>query len=40
MIPQKYREYAKAYYSVKDNERAKKALEIKDYPECFFHAQQ
>ncbi|MDT7901913.1 MAG: HEPN domain-containing protein [Acidianus sp.] len=42
MIPKKYREYAKAYYSValKDNERAKKALEIKDYPECFFYAQQ
>lgn len=42
MIPPKFREYAKAFYNVaiKDNNRAKRALELKDYPECFFYSQQ
>jgi len=42
MIPFKFREYAKAFYEVakRDKERAKRALELKDYPQCFFYAQQ
>jgi HEPN domain-containing protein len=42
MIPRKYKEFAKAYFSIaiKDNRRAKQALSLKDYPECFFYSQQ
>ena len=42
MIPKKYKEFAKAFYSVavKDNQRAKQAYEAKDYPQCFFYSQQ
>ncbi|ACR41663.1 HEPN domain-containing protein [Saccharolobus islandicus] len=42
MIPPKFREYAKAFLNIakKDNIRAKRALELKDYPECFFYSQQ
>ncbi|BCU69862.1 HEPN domain-containing protein [Stygiolobus caldivivus] len=42
MIPRKYREFAKAFYSVavKDHQRARQAYEAKDYPECFFYSQQ
>ncbi|BCU67744.1 hypothetical protein HS7_11810 [Sulfolobales archaeon HS-7] len=42
MIPPKFREYARAFYNVakQDNVRAKRALELKDYPECFFYSQQ
>ena len=42
MIPPKFREYARAFLNVakRDNIRAKRALEAKDYPECFFYSQQ
>jgi HEPN domain-containing protein len=42
MIPRKYREFAKAYFTiaVRDIQRAKQALSLKDYPECFFYSQQ
>ena len=42
MIPPKFREYARAFLNIakKDNIRAKRALELKDYPECFFYSQQ
>ncbi|BAK54437.1 hypothetical protein [Sulfurisphaera tokodaii] len=37
MIPPKFREYARAFLNIakKDNIRAKRALELKDYPEEF-----
>ncbi|BBG23387.1 hypothetical protein IC006_0671 [Sulfuracidifex tepidarius] len=40
--PPKFREFAKGFYRVarRDNERAKRALEIRDFPECFFYSQQ
>jgi len=42
VIPPKFREYAKAFLNIakKDNIRAKRALQLKDYPECFFYSQQ
>jgi HEPN domain-containing protein len=42
VIPRKYREFARAYYTiaVKDNQRAKQALQLKDYSMCFFFSQQ
>ncbi|EHP69623.1 hypothetical protein, C-terminal domain of eukaryotic chaperone SACSIN like protein [Metallosphaera yellowstonensis MK1] len=42
MIPPKFREYARAFYEVakRDGERARRAMELRDFPQCFFYAQQ
>ncbi|MEM1646549.1 MAG: HEPN domain-containing protein [Ignisphaera sp.] len=42
MILRKYKEFAKAYFTIafRDDQRAKRALSLKDCPECFFYSQQ